>query len=321
MIRPHRSTLSLLIILSAFTACVTRPATQSATPAPPPAGTPTLAPSQPSNHPATAPRSDSEAGTTQPPNRAASIAEIVNTVQSRESAESQWANASIGQTLAVGGEVQTLSDGEARIDISPDTIVRIGPNTHFALTELAGTDYGPLTRLTLAVGEIWVALNSALNGGSFEVETPVGSASVRGSYISVDYDAVSDSLIVSCLEGSCILRNEFGLVDLIAGQETFITRRGLPPEAPRPMDPDRLERWQRFMREARPLIEPVRTQLAPLWVEPAFIATRAAQMTLVPRPRLLTPGFIETLAAERTPIIERTPLITLAPGVIRTRRP
>lgn len=185
-------------------------------------------------------------------------------MQSRHTPAEDWVAATVGQTLPGGGEVQTLEDGEARVDISPNTIVRLGPRTHFVVADLGESDKQPDTKVELIVGELWVILNSALNGGSFEVETPVGVAAVRGSYLSVDYDPVSDSLIISCLEGFCSVRNRFGVADLIAEQETLI-RRGLPPEPPGPMDPDRLERWQRFAREAQALIAPALTRLAPTW--------------------------------------------------------
>ena len=245
-----------------------------------------------------------------PFSRTVTLAEVTNTVDSRSSNEAAWGEAVVGQTLPVGGEVRTGSDGESRLDLSPDTVVRIGPDTHFTVAGLSGSDEQPTSLLTLISGELWVILNSSLNGGSFDVETPVGSASVRGSYLSVDYDATSDSLIVSCLEGQCRLRNDFGIVDLLAEQETFIARRSLAPELPRPMDPERIERWRRFVREAAQLIDLASTRLAPTWGAPDFIATRQAIQTLVPRPP--RPGFFETVIAGRT---------QLAPGILLTRTP
>ncbi len=285
----------LTVLLILLAACAGRAATPSS---PASAPTPTL------------PAELQASQTPTPSPRTAAIAEVTNSVDSRSSSESAWGQAIVGQTLPVGGEVRTGPDGESRLDLSPDTVVRIGPDTHFTVADLSGSDEQPNTLLNLISGELWVILNSALNGGSFDVETPVGSASVRGSYLSVDYDATSDSLIVSCLEGQCRLRNDFGIIDLLAEQETFITRRGLPPELPRPMDPERIERWRRFVREAAQLIDPASTRLAPTWGAPDFIATQQAIQTLVPRPP--RPGFFETVIAGRTP---------LAPGILLTRTP
>ncbi len=277
-----------LIILAAW-ACDLPLVTSSPTSTPPPA----VAEGTPSPLPATAPLASS----TPPPARAASITGLLNAVQSRGTAAEDWAAATLGQMLPGGGEVQTLEDGEARVDISPDTIVRLAPSTHFVVADLRGSDERPDTQLELIVGELWVILNSALNGGSFDVETPVGVATVRGSYLSVDYDLVSDSLIISCLEGLCSVRNPLGVADLIAEQETLI-RRGLPPEPPGPMDPDRLERWQRFVREAQPFIAPALTRLAPTWRAAGYEATRSARQTDAPRP-------------SRTPLATRTPTFIL----------
>jgi hypothetical protein len=233
---------------------------------------------------------------------------MVNTVDARQAADVQWNAAAIGQTLPTGGEVLTYTESQARVDFTSGAIVRIGPETHFTVAELSGPATDPVTRLTLLAGEAWAVLTASLNNGSFEIETPVGSASVRGSYLSVAYDPGTQSLIASCLEGSCRVRNALGQVDLIAGQETSILSLNQLPDLPRPLALERLERWRQFVREAEPHIEPMRLQLEPVWS-----ATRDALQTQI---ATLTPepGFLLTLAASRTPL---APRITVQPGGIR----
>jgi hypothetical protein len=261
-----------------------------------------------------------------PSPRTATIAEILNTVQARTAAAVDWGAAAPGQILPTGGEVQTQAEANARLDFSDGTIVRIGAETYFTIAELSGSDFDPVTRLRLAAGELWVILSTTVSGGSFEVETPVGAASVRGSYLEVAYDPQSQSLVASCLEGQCSLRNTLGQIDLAAGQETAIFQPGQPPDLPRPMSPERLERWRLLVREAGPLIEPMRQQLEPFWRDPAFAATAAAVQT-----RIATagpqPGALRTLVAltpapsgaPAVPPLLRTALATLPslPGGIR----
>ena len=244
------------------------------------------------------------------PARNAIIVEVENKVQSRASSNAQWKNAEVNQTLPVGGEVQTVEESNARIDVSPDTVVRIGENSHFVVTALSGTNNKPTTTLSVIVGEIWVMLNSALNGGSFDVETPVGVAAVRGSSVGVDYDLVSDSVIVSCLEGDCSLRNQAGAVNLQAEQETHIARRNQAPSAARAMDPARLERWRKYVKESDRFISAAATRLARTWTAPGYDATRRALQTQVPRSLTKVSGFetrVGTLPALPTNILTRIP--------------
>jgi len=248
--------------------------------------------------------------------RTVTLAEISGTVQSRAKSSDAWAKAAVGQSLPVGGQVQTLADGEARLNVSPDNVVRIGQNSIFTLTTLEGTNTQPKTLLTLITGEIWVIVNAALNGGSFEVETPVGVAAVRGSYLGVDYDDAIESMIASCLEGLCNLRNALGITDLGAQQETMIAKRNQRPDAVRPMDPSRLERWQKFVRESQQLVNAAKTRLAPTWLAPEFQATRNAIRTQVPE--RIKSSLLETAIAEKPEVGTR---IALTLTRISTRLP
>jgi ferric-dicitrate binding protein FerR (iron transport regulator) len=206
-------------------------------------------------------------------------------VQARNAESDSWTAAVINQTFSVGGEVQTLLDSKAKINLSEGSIVRLGPNTRFTLTELSGSDYDPITRLSLVAGELWVILNTALHSGSFDIETPVGVAAVRGSYLNVRYDQPTDSVIISCLEGLCELRNELGSIAVAAGQQASILKRGQLIDPPQPMSQEQLDRWANFVIEAAPLIEPMRQQLE------SWRATQAALDVT------LQPGLLRTLVA------------------------
>ncbi|MDK1027872.1 MAG: FecR domain-containing protein [Anaerolineae bacterium] len=98
------------------------------------------------------------------------------------------------------------------------TIIRVGPNTIFTMQSLITQDNEPLTRIKLDFGKIWILLN----GGSLEVETPSGVASVKGSLLGVSYDPDKEHMEAHCLEGYCTLGNNFGKVEFTDGQESEI---------------------------------------------------------------------------------------------------
>ena len=131
--------------------------------------------------------------------RTATIREIVNQVLSRITETHSESSATVGQVIRVGGTVQTLADGKARVDLSEGTIVRLAPQTVFTVTQLNQDTGNPFTRLRLLAGKIWVILN----GGTLDVDTPVGAASVRGSLMSVTYNPSLGIAIITCLEGTC----------------------------------------------------------------------------------------------------------------------
>jgi|GEM_PF-1221161 len=216
--------------------------------------------------------------------RLARIVEVTGSVKQRVTTSDEWRDAVVGQELAAGAQVQTFAASGARIDVSPSPVVRVGASTLFTVSNLSGSNDQPVTTLDLLSGKIWVILNTALNGGSFDVQTPVGVAAVRGSYLGVDFDDIVENMIASCLEGHCDARNKFGITDMTAEQETSIINADLPPLPATTMDPERLEKWREVVKEATLLIAPAETRMAPTWAAPNFENTRAAIQTLVPRP-------------------------------------
>jgi hypothetical protein len=156
----------------------------------------------------------SACGSPAAPARKASFTDLEEMVQIRLSSEGQFGPAGLGEELRAGAQVQTNETGKARLAIQPDeTLIYVGPNTLFTLTELAseaGENW--INRLKLELGQLWIVLR----GGSLEVETPSGVASVRGSYMGVGYGPDGE-LTVTCLEGHCNLTNEGGSTDMADG--------------------------------------------------------------------------------------------------------
>lgn len=142
--------------------------------------------------------------------RSATLSEIVNVVEARPAEAESFAQANDGFVLAMGSQVRTGQASSVRLDFSEGAIVRVSQNSSFSVRELDTSANNPLTRLALEVGKLWVSLT----GGVLEVETPVGVASVRGSFAVFEYDPgnpddpADDVLVISCIEGTCGAQNE-----------------------------------------------------------------------------------------------------------------
>lgn len=183
-------------------------------------------------------------GSTGSETRSATISEIQNTVEARESESAEWKTADTGEQVAAGGGVRTGDQSRARVDISDGTILRVAPNTEFQLATLSPEPANPVTKLVVASGRLFAWITEALGGGSFEVETPSGVATVRGSLISAAYSSTDARLVVTCLQGNCRLTGTSGkFTDLIEGQLSEIAGPGKDPSPARLMTLTELDEW------------------------------------------------------------------------------
>jgi hypothetical protein len=180
------------------------------------------------------------------------------------------------------------------LDISDGTLIRLGANTVFKLVELSPAFTDPITRLRLDAGKVWVWVTTVLGLGSFEVETPVGVAGVRGSLMSVEYDPVTGQMIVTCLDGECRLTGSSGtFIDLTRGQQSEIGGAGQDPTPAHALDNAQLVEWAREFPEAQ---------------------TFVAAVTALPRPTDLPPGTPTPIApgATEAPPATRNPATATA---------
>ncbi len=183
-------------------------------------------------------------GSTGSETRSATISEIQNTVEARESDSAEWKTAGTGEQVAAGGGVRTGDESRARVDISDGTILRVAPNTEFQLATLSPELANPVTKLVVASGRLFAWITEALGGGSFEVETPSGVATVRGSLMSAAYSSTDARLVVTCLQGNCRLTGTSGkFTDLIEGQLSEIAGPGKDPSPARLMTLAELDEW------------------------------------------------------------------------------
>ncbi|RJP48960.1 MAG: hypothetical protein C4583_13655 [Anaerolineaceae bacterium] len=127
------------------------------------------------------------------------LSELSGRVEFKSAAETTFQSVEAGDMIQVNDQVQTGDDGRVRVDLSSGTIIRVAPSSLFTLASNETAEDGLATKLKLELGRIFIILS----GGSVDVETPSGVASVRGSYMMVEIDPVTQDVIVTCLEGNC----------------------------------------------------------------------------------------------------------------------
>jgi hypothetical protein len=172
------------------------------------------------------------------PARTAMLETLEGEVNWRASEADAWQPAQLGQMLAVGEQLSTGAEGRAAIRFSEGTLTRISPNSAMTLTAMTTGSGEPATEFKLDSGGLFIILN----GGSAEVETNAGVASVRGSYLNV---RVTDQgrTIAACLEGDCSLATNAGQVDLTNGQRSRANSADEAPEDPQDMDAYEYNLW------------------------------------------------------------------------------
>ena len=201
----------------------------------------------------------------------AGLTELSGIVGMKQADESDFVPAAKGMDLFIDGQVKTGEDGRVRLDLSSGTIFRIVPDTLFTLEANEQTSDGLATRLKLEIGRIFIILN----GGSLDVETPSGVASVLGSYMMVEVDPQTFNALVTCLEGNCSATNPAGTIKFTDGQKTILFHAGpdgkyLPPELQN-MNDDDFETWLDNNPEAKEIynrfvanhLQPTSTKLPP----------------------------------------------------------
>jgi hypothetical protein len=207
---------------------------------------------------------------------AAALSEVTGKVDIKQAGQEVFAPASAGSMLEIDGQIQTGDDGRTRLDLTSGTIIRVAPSSFFTLTSNDKVEGGFATRVKLEFGKIFIILN----GGTADVETPSGVASVRGSYMKVEVDPVTLNVYVTCLEGNCSAENPAGGVNFTQGEKTIlfqkdpVTGNWTIPNV-EPMTPEEFQEWLDENPEAQELFDQAMATMTAL-VEPTQTATVTA---------------------------------------------
>jgi len=131
------------------------------------------------------------------------LSEIEGEVIAKQADEKKFYEVANGFVLNSLGQVSTGYEARVRLDISDGSIVRLGANAVFTLNYGEETTKGTNTKLELNLGQIWVILK----GGSVDIDTESGVASIRGSYggLSVSPDG---EIYFTCFEDLSLIDKE-----------------------------------------------------------------------------------------------------------------
>ncbi len=223
----------------------------------------------------------------------ARLSEILGLVQVRNNPQAQYGQVSDGYILKEIQQLQTLAQSKVRLDLSTGSIIRIGQSTVFTLDPPPASSGSGLSLLSVTLGKLWIVLR----GGSIDVNTPGGLASVRGSYMSVWVDPQTHAIEIMCLEGHCSYKNLAGTVALTSAEKIIATDPNVLPVV-QPMDMNDIQSWLDNCPESATIIPSILS----------LIATSTPSVTAEPTP---TPTLTETPTA--TPTATGTP--TLATGL------
>ncbi len=243
----------------------------------------------------------------------ANLREISGTVTYRPAGRTEFLPVLPDQIITIQSSVKTARQSRVRLDLSNQSIVRLGENTLFVLQDEQQENQGARYRVNLGIGEIWIILRD----GSLEVETPSGLAAVRGSFLHVEYYPETRLMRLTCLEGACSVKNESGQVNLVAGQTGSVYDPALAPVAGR-MDKNDINAWLQNNPEATLVIPPLRKTAAALpSLTPGVAATLPVTSTVTPR-LTVTPRGTSTQAGGLLPVNTATSTATSTSGASPT---
>lgn len=224
--------------------------------------------------------------------RTATLSEIRGSVLIKTAASNDWVTVLSEQVVLEGTTILTSENSLVKLTTNEGTTIRVSSQTQFTLAELRGTTLDPLTRLKIDFGKVWSIVGNDLGLGKFEVETPIGLASLLegSSFMGVEHNSTQLLDIITCLDGECRYANNNGALDLATLQQVISDGSGVPGPA-EPMDPDQVDSWS-------PTRVPEVITLTPT-VTPTF-----------------TPSLTRTPTNTRTPV--NTPNLTATQGAVGT---
>ena len=229
------------------------------------------------------------------PNPASAQSAILNKptgkVSVQPKADVDFISATDGYVLNAGGQIQTGDDGRVRLDFSTGTILRVGPSSLFKLESNTPDGNSLVTTIRLELGQAWIILN----GGQLNVDTSSGQATVRGSYMSVEF---KDGLLhVACLEGTCTFHNDSGDYPIPAGSVLESTGVGAVPVIT-PMSEQEIQAWLAANPEAAQVVAALKAAATPTFTVTATTApTSTPEATFTPA-STVTPTPLASLTGE-----------------------
>lgn len=136
-----------------------------------------------------------------------------------------------GQAMSVGDTVRTDANGFAEIGFFDGSLTRVDNEAEFTLVDLQDAENAAVVRSDLASGRSWNRIEKLSESDTWEVDTPVASATVRGTAFAADCAiAVPDACEFAVVEGVVELELPDGTtITLEAGDRITIVKDEPPP--------------------------------------------------------------------------------------------
>jgi ferric-dicitrate binding protein FerR (iron transport regulator) len=141
--------------------------------------------------------------------------------------------------LYPGDECRTEPGSRALIRLADGTLLAMNDETTFTVLtrEESGTRIARVIRL--ALGEIWMRIAGS---GPMEIQTPAATAAIKGTEFNLRVLPDGKS-ILTVVEGTVTLRNEWCSPCSVAKSGQSVTERGRPCAQPVPVDPASVIPW------------------------------------------------------------------------------
>jgi len=178
------------------------------------------------------------------PERRALLRQSTGQVEARLDSEQDWGGAVIGLELDQGSQLRTVGDdSSAFIQLTEGSKIRVGPDSNVTFNFLNPFMDSKLTAMALDEGQTYIMLSD----GQIDVETPAGRASALKAYMGVAYDPASQTVTVTCLQGTCSFNQTF------IPQGFKFVQTQLEDAKPVPMEAADYGTWVRDVPEAEAL--------------------------------------------------------------------
>ena len=172
------------------------------------------------------------------------VEEIINQVETLRpiAAGPDFSPAQVGEQLSPGDAVRTLQDSEARVDIVVREYRRVSWTTANTIWRLGQFAVDQDTIIQLDQGTLFVFDEGFQEDRpGFEVVTPAGTASVRGTWMRVTYEPESGVMEGQCFRGECRLANDFGTQLLTDVKKSTVTAQTAPTKPEDMTEEDKAE--------------------------------------------------------------------------------
>jgi uncharacterized cupin superfamily protein len=132
--------------------------------------------------------------------------------------------------VAAGDNITTDTTGFAEIAYFDGSVTRLDTNTDFEVIELVDNPGNSIIRTRMGIGRTWNRVQALTGNDTYQIETAVATAVVRGTAFTIECDTTSCTFTV--LEGTLELTLPNGTTITINAGQTITITADTPPGEP-----------------------------------------------------------------------------------------